>query len=90
MRFAGQQVDQSGLWPLQNRAGKHPLTQLSHGDIAEIPISQGLDRKLKITKAKEMKTSQSLLGKDCLIEIDIRNQAIGLAKEEMKLINDSK
>ena len=81
MRFAGQQIDQSRIWSLQNWSGKHPVTQLNHGDIAEIPISQGLDRKLKITKAKEMKASQSLAGKDCLIEIDIRNQAIGLAKE---------
>lgn len=90
MRFASQQIDQSSLWSLQNRIGKHVVTQLNHGDIAEIPISQGLEQKLKFTKVKEMKTSQSLTGKDCLIEIDIRNQAIGLAKEEMKLINNSK
>lgn len=32
------------------------------------------------TKAKELKKSANLIGKECLIEIDIRDQAIGLAK----------
>jgi hypothetical protein len=44
-----------------------------------------LERKLKLTKAKELKALSSLKGNDCLIEVDIRNEAIGLAKEELKL-----
>lgn len=62
--------------------GPYKIGSLNHGEISEIPISQGLDRKLKLTKAKEMRASQlQIAGKDCLIEVDIRNQAVGLAKE---------
>jgi hypothetical protein len=33
-----------------------------------------------------MRASQlQIAGRDCLIEIDIRNQAVGLAKEELKV-----
>jgi hypothetical protein len=53
--------------------------QLQHGEIAEMPISQGLERKLKTEKAKSLRM---LKGSDCLIEVDIRAQAIGLAKHE--------
>lgn len=48
-----------------------------------MPISVGLERKLKVTKAKEL-TGSLKGGLGCLIEIDIRDQAIGLAKHELE------
>ena len=48
-----------------------------------MPISQGLDRKLKTTKAKILEGSIQG-GQGCLIEIDIRDKAIGLAKDEFE------
>lgn len=48
-------------------------------------MSQGLEKKLKLAKVKELKGLSSLNGKECLIEVDIRNEAIGLAKEELRL-----
>jgi hypothetical protein len=49
--------------------------------VAEIPISQALERKLKLTKAKELRRLQKGVSSS-LIEVDIRNRAIGLAKYE--------
>lgn len=62
----------------------HFATQLKHGEIAEVPISVGLERKLKVTKAKEMKAAMKIGAQASLIEVDIRNMAIGLAKNELQ------
>ena len=56
---------------------------MQHGEIAEIPISKGLDRKLKVTKARKLTSSLGGLA-GCLIEIDIRERAIGLARNELE------
>jgi len=53
--------------------------------LAEIPLSVGLERKLKVTKAKEMGMKMGSRHSNCLVEVDIRGRAIGLAKYEMEI-----
>ena len=53
--------------------------RLEAGAVRELPITDGLERRLKVEKAKQLSNN-----KTCLIEIDIREKALEIANEEYR------
>ena len=79
MRFTSKQAGQIRVWKVQTRVGNYINIQLEAGVIRELPVSEGLDRRLKVEKAKQFSNNRP-----CLIEIDIREKALELANEEYR------